>query len=826
MCLAAFVAAMSASAQDWTAPVYSGAYQPLTAGDTVYIYNTEAKQFLTEGNDWGTHGTVGNSGLKCWLNQYAANGAEWDGETYTIGVESVEKGGIYLMFIESGGHLYVDGSDAKSDFLFSFKSLGDNTYQIFGAAGNPTYNATGEMADYMLGRYTGYTDTKDGLETGTGVIYDYNGADTDYAAGEFQTVWAFVSKADYATYAEQLSTYESALELGEAIAQAETLSVPDIDAEKAVYANTSSTKADIEAAIASLEKKTLAYYEKVVTPDNPITICEDACDEITEWTNDINATTWNTQTWIGDGWTGFDGTTLNIWGSSMTGEAYREFVDIPNGIYVVSMAVFSQDKEGYVFANDNKKSVAAGAAGNTYQVTTEVTDGTIKFGFGQDETGTNWVALDNAVLKYYGSGVEAYRYWLSGLLESAPSFDDVTAQTALVEEYEKVLASVNTVTTKEEILAIIPSYEEILNRINLNIAAYDALSSAVETANNMAANEEINVYYSDLIVDAVTEKTDIIENHTASTEEVQNATTDLQTITDEAQNYIWNMEKLTAEKETAAGIFAEYGSTCSADAVGAYIEFADREIDKSTLTNAAVEALLEELYNIEFNLQVPAEAASDDNPVDYTAKINYPSFDGGAEGWTNEGWATCGSNSWTSFADGVIIDAAYLNLWNTTTANVYQTITDLPAGTYEVQISAFADAEGLQVYANECSMDVVAGQNSDGLASVYGTTTEAYDGTGVYYGNIYKIIVEVTDGTLVIGARQSQDATVWAMIDNVKLTYYGTQSEKTPTDITTVESNSQIAAIYSISGTRTNVLGKGLNIVKYADGQVKKVLVK
>ena len=32
-----------AMAADWVKPVYQGKYQPLTVGDTVYIYNVEAQ---------------------------------------------------------------------------------------------------------------------------------------------------------------------------------------------------------------------------------------------------------------------------------------------------------------------------------------------------------------------------------------------------------------------------------------------------------------------------------------------------------------------------------------------------------------------------------------------------------------------------------------------------------------------------------------------------------------------------------------------------------------------------------------------------------------
>lgn len=811
--IAAFITATTASAQ-WVAPEYSGAFQPLTAGESVYIYNTEAKMFLTEGNDWGTHLSVGGSGLQFTFNQYAIEGEEWDGKSYTIATHSNVKNTDCILFFETGGNIYVDGSTSKSDYLFSLKDLGSNTYQIFGADGNPTFNATGDNAGYLVGRFTGYVNDRDAVETGTGVIFDYAGPDNNFAPGEFQTTWAFVSPADYADYGVKVETYNAAVELGEALTEAEKIGVPNLDAEKSIYANTSSTKEDLQDALEALKKKTLAYYEVIITPDNPVVVDKDDCNAIDAWTNSINASTWNTQTWIGDGWTGFEGTTLNIWGASMNGQVSKEQVDLPNGIYVVSMAVFSEKIEGSVFANENKKSVAGASAGNVYEVTTEVTDGTIKYGFEQETAGENWVAIDNAELKYYGAGVEAYRYWLNGLLESAPKFDEAVAQTSLVEEYNGVLASVNTAKTKEEILAIIPTYEEVLNRVNLNVAAYDALKEAVKSADELSANASINTNYGDKLGDSSASNGEIIENHTLSTEDVQSVTKELQALIDEAQSYIWNVEKFNTEKETAAAIYAEFGSTCSSSAAAAYKEFINKELDFSAYTTADVEALLKELYNIEFNLQVPAEEASDANPIDYTAKISYPSYDSNAEGWTNEGWSTCANNtSWYGFdtVEGALGDQNYLNLWTAgAVCSVSQTLTDLPNGTYVAKVGAYADAQGFQLFANDDYVDVEVGQTGNGER-----------------GQWYEIVTVVTDGTLKLGARNTVEAENWCMIDNWSLSYCGTNSEKEPTAVTQIiDTTSSASSIFTVTGVRSNTLSKGINVVKMSDGSVRKVLVK
>ena len=840
--LAAFATSCGLFADEWTAPVFSGSYQPLTPDATVYIYNTGSKNFLTEGNDWGTHATVGATGLPFVVKQYVPEGGVWDNKTYIIEDKSVVKEGWKNLFITDGGHVYVDRA-AQEDYFFSFKDLGSNTYEIFGADINPTWNTNGDLAGFVIGHWTGYFDEKDAVQTGTGVIYDYYGDGHAYGENEFFPIWAFVNETDYNAYQSEVDRYDLAMLLKAAIDEATTMGMTGIDEEKAIYANTASSTSELQSAITSINTKKLAYYETYVTPTNPVTIETDECNSIDSWTNEINASTWGTQSWIDGSWEGFEGTTLNIWSASLEGKVYKQKAGLPKGIYVIDMAIYSQSMEGYAYANENKKSVGAGAAGQTYSVTTEVTDGTLEYGFGQETSGTNWVAIDNAVVKYYGSGVEAYRFWLNGLLEAAPNFNDVTVTTVLLNSYNELLASVNTAETKEQILAIIPAYEAILNEIGLNIEAWEALKTALEKSTELGNTEGINAYYGGLLNDSQ-ERQNLITAHTLSTDEVKAETEQQTTLNNDAQQYLWNMETLASEVTKAATVYEEFSAQCSLEAAMAYDEFVNmyNTLNTDTLTCINVENLTKKLYQIEFDLQVPAEPASDENPVDYTAKVQYPSFDAGATGWTNDGWATCGNQDWNP-TDGVMMDGKYLNLWNVSNCRVYQTIADLPEGTYIMQISAFADAEGMQVYANNDVQNVIVGQNNEegtefyGVARVFGETTSAYayeegETPSIWYGNVYQVITTVgEDGIMEIGIRNAGGGTIWGMVDNVKLTYYGANSTKTPTgtstDIDEATSESiAISGIYSISGTKLPALKKGINIVMYSNGTVRKMLVK
>lgn len=858
--LVAMTATLMTFADGWQKPVYSGDFQPLTSEGIVYIYNTDAKMFLTEGNDYGTHASVGDTGLQFKVVQYVPEetGAVWDEKTYTIEAYSLSKESWGNVFIDSNWRsIYVDRRE-QADYFFKFVSLGNNLYQIKASEVCPNYEAT-EYDNFMVGRYTDYIDIQNGgISTGTGVIF----ADEDPSI--FQTTWAFVSESDYETYLKEVERYEAAMKLDDAIKQAEALTTTGIDIadEKAIYANTSSLKEDLDAATESVNKKILKYYEVVVTPDTPMSIDLDACNSIDGWTNGLNATTWNTQTWIDGSWTGFEGTTLNIWGASLKGKASKSLSDLPNGIYVVSMAIYSEKIDGYIFANENQTPVPGATAGNVYKVTVEVTDGNLEYGFGQEEEGTNWVAIDNVSVNYYGIGIEAYRYWLNQLLADAPNFNEAIAQTALVTEYNNILASVNTAETKEEILAIIPSYTEILNKVNASIDAYNKLKDAIDAAEAMLGEDDINGYYSlelQEVTDSEEKYKQAYEKHTADNATVQELTAEVNALLDEAQNFIWRWQTLTWPESGKLAVmqtaYTEKEGEYSLEAGTAYEDFMEKyeTLDTDELTLESINALIDEIDNIIFQLNTPAAPASDENPIDYTAKVQYPSFSDGATGWTNDGWSTCEAGSWIgAFVNDYVIDQQYLNLWNTSNARVYQTITKLPEGTYMLQISAFADAEGLEVYANEDFLKVVVGQNAESTTLVYDGSeeAEAFSVTAIEidettgeemevvvspqttHGNIYRIITQVgEDGTMEIGARNVGNGTVWAMLDNVKLTYYGSESEKIPTAIEcvkTIESTGSTAnvSIYTLTGTQTATMQKGINLVKKADGTVTKVLVK
>lgn len=75
--MATLAAAASSFAAEWQKPIYSGKYKMLEAGSTVYIYNTDAHLFLGEGNDYGTHATMGDRGTYFRVKQHLDENNTW-----------------------------------------------------------------------------------------------------------------------------------------------------------------------------------------------------------------------------------------------------------------------------------------------------------------------------------------------------------------------------------------------------------------------------------------------------------------------------------------------------------------------------------------------------------------------------------------------------------------------------------------------------------------------------------------------------------------------------------------------------------------------------
>lgn len=278
-----------------------------------------------------------------------------------------------------------------------------------------------------------------------------------------------------------------------------------------------------------------------------------------------------------------------------------------------------------------------------------------------------------------------------------------------------------------------------------------------------------------------------------------------------------------------------------------------RALGEGTFTDAEATEKLTEISTMINLLKRPQgyENASDDDPYDFTALIQSPSFE--TEEGTNSisGWqGTTGYN----FGNNDDQKSALALEFYEKTYNMYQDIVGLPNGTYMIGVNAF--------YRYGSTTDdydhFMAGDK--GLAHIYGVTEKdsihnnvgllasgaMFDQSGVgaestitdAEGNTLYVpndmlsavdyfntwvgdnenpqyfnycIVKVTDGKLRIGITQKESVSAgWMIMDNWTLTYYGTNSKKQPWPIDGVKgdaNNDGVVDVSDITAIAAYILG-------------------
>ena len=148
--------------------------------------------------------------------------------------------------------------------------------------------------------------------------------------------------------------------------------------------------------------------------------------------------------------------------------------------------------------------------------------------------------------------------------------------------------------------------------------------------------------------------------------------------------------------------------------------------------------------------------ASIDNPI-VTDFIVNGTFDQNINGWNRTG--TYQNNKTANNQQGDFTGNFWENWNGSAQANkMYQVVENIPNGVYKLKIAAFvnnlAETSGVQyVFANNDKADL--------------TTTAP---------TFYEVYTEVTNNTVEVGLEQTEAIANWMGIDNVSLTYYGTEA--------------------------------------------------
>ena len=240
---------IAASAQ-WTKPVPKGT--DMVMGDTLYLYNVEAGGFLMGANDWGTRASV-SGGVG---NKIIIKAVPDDEEGAVMICDSVmsgnQNGKIDALDCQGFDQIWVDGTEGGNnkrpgyDSWFITKSGDSYIITNANAEGNwgvAEFTNTGEQGAQVTNNRTFM------YQADKTFSYEVEGEtiEVPYFAGKFWDKWIFVAPAEYDALIPQLSAYDAAMKLKDAIdavkEQDASYNTKNFDA---VYNNTSSTVEEMD----------------------------------------------------------------------------------------------------------------------------------------------------------------------------------------------------------------------------------------------------------------------------------------------------------------------------------------------------------------------------------------------------------------------------------------------------------------------------------------------------------------------------------------------------------------------------------------------------
>ena len=617
---------------------------------------------------------------------------------------------------------------------------------------------------------------------------------------DFQGTWAAVDSAVYAEYillakpANQL--YAAAASLRSALESAYA-SAPGIDLSEqlAVYNNTSSTVAEMNAAEASISDALVEYLEGDASVDNPVDFTSSLTNpdfstgDDTGWEGSptVSSTYYNAEYW-----------NLNL-------DCYQQLTNLPEGVYRIDMQAFyrageytddlstyEEDSTLYNYSKLYAESALLGSVEkgvkravsergeSLHSGDAELDDGTyapntmqstqvwfeaghyqnhLYFGVSEGDTvkvgikketllSGDWTIFDNLQLTYYGAADEAYQLWATTVLETATVYDltDTNHSAAAAEDYNNILATLENASDKESIIAAVTNLADAEDELLLSVENYADYVALCETIDEWLVTGEEDGMAMD--IDAVAILTDYLQYDADDNNDA--------------------VETWGYPNGVMAYILNDGEGRLTAEEIAAETEYLD-SLYQYAIKNALVEG--SSLTNL---LSNPDFATGDDTGWSYDTSLATPT-----------------------------VSSSYLNceVWNDN-FDMYQQVSGLPEGLYALTANAFyrvasADdsyeayvdgtAEILTyLYLNEFAtpvkdiMEVQLETQYTGAVTVssglYVVNTmqgamEAFE-DGYYENTVYGLC---TDGSLTVGIRNTEGSldNRWSLWDNFQLTYMG-----------------------------------------------------
>lgn len=350
------------------------------------------------------------------------------------------------------------------------------------------------------------------------------------------------------------------------------------------------------------------------------------------------------------------------------------------------------------------------------------------------------------------------------------------------------------------------------------------------------------IYADDLYDEAYTELDEAISAGVYATadmtgEQLLAILKDLYKALDNAKAALTLIEELKEVADQLGTTYEEFAETASPEAAAKAEELIAQAEDYLGLTGEQIKQLIADMKDcIEDLMLADPSLASDEEPMSLTRVIKNNDMEQNADAagaWT---YTKTGGNGPNLNAGW---DGKACEFWSGSAANLgfnfWQTI-KLAEGTYTLSVEAANSLNGVASLGNEGHAYLYAG-------IIVGTDTTYVNDLPVVVQeeactdmhNTYYVTFKVPApaANVIVGIKSvgTMDAR-WFVCDNFKLEYYGNQSSKETSEgheviIEGVDATPTVVAptaIFTLSGARSNTLVKGINIVRMADGSVKKIL--
>ena len=751
----------------------------LTEGGNYYLYNVAAAGFYTGANDYETRASFDPKDGYCVTINKALNGDTWDNKSYLItytiktGGDAGKEGTIKIL---DYGSIWIDELlDGPDDKYLTFEAQGANIYRIGLSPMNTNYFDEGV---YLGIKKDQHNDTRFYfLDT---EVEDF----TDYGAN---ISWKLVSESDFEAYVEALQAYETAKKLREALVCAE-VTFPDLDTseEIAVFETIGTDAGTYYDALANLTNRMITRADAEHPADmTPLFLADNY---------NLDYANYN------EGWDGTAAGHQSCRGVEFYNKNYDAYTsvtsDLEEGFYQVSLDAFyragyanndatewgkllneeeaAQNASIYATTNsgtytallplahdgvtseeigDDASTTTYGRIPNNmwtaslyfenykYQHPAKViayVDGSEPLTFGVKKTTTidgDWTFLYGWHVAYLGDRDDAAQLLRDQHLAAYPDYVEMQANHELLyyspdlfATYSQAYNALKEATTKDDIIAAIPAFDEQAELMKANVDAYAAYADKMF---------EAETFYAENSASLMGEGMDLLGMY----------------IFDEAEP----STEIPFPNGTGLYILT-YGTLSTADII---------------TETAYVQQLMDD-----------ALASGMTDGMDCTSLIKNPHF--AEEGvWTKEGLP-----EWPAGPDSYKMGQAYTILFN-----VYQDITGLQEGLYELSLSDFFRPAnyGSADYANEPKAYVYMNDFKKNLNSMESGATEGTDNGHSYYiegagyvpntldeaaasfsaGNYRQSLYGlVTDGTMRIGVNNNlRYEGCWAVWSDFKLTF-------------------------------------------------------